>query len=241
MTKPIDEVVYTSNITNKVSILRKSDDRALFIQKYPKKTPQFLFQRLSDISKLSPYATNILYTDSKCNEVGYSFISGSNLSSIECNEFMLSNILSKHEHNELCGFKSLVMNQLDEIRELSINNISSKSYSLIFSSTYWRNIHGDLHPDNIIIDNDGNFHIIDWDLSGEGYVWFDYLCLLTHPYLSINKTSMLEIFSNLMNNIEILDLEKIIHIFIKVKIKHLKRIAINDKEINNIILLYGKG
>lgn len=50
-------------------------------------------------------------------------------------------------------------------------------------------IHGDLHPDNIMVFGD-DVKIIDWDLSGVGYYWFDVLTLLSHPRNNIDTKDM---------------------------------------------------
>jgi len=56
-------------------------------------------------------------------------------------------------------------------------------------------IHGDLHPDNILV-YEGKPFVIDWDLSGDGPVLWDVLTLLTSPYTKIPTETKLQFLQN---------------------------------------------
>ncbi|MBP3088294.1 MFS transporter [Corynebacterium sp. sy017] len=42
-------------------------------------------------------------------------------------------------------------------------------------------VHGDLHPENILVDKAGHYVAVDWDLSHHGSPVYDVLLLLSHP------------------------------------------------------------
>lgn len=83
--------------------------------------------------------------------------------------------------------------------------------------------HGDLHPDNIMVKNNGSFSVIDWDLCQNLPQNFDILTLFTHPDLKLKINERIKFLSNLLN----LSDEKAKHIiqsFLKNKIEHLSNI-----------------
>lgn len=97
-------------------------------------------------------------------------------------------------------------------------------------------IHGDLHPDNILIHN-STPKLIDWDLSGVGPFWFDVLTLLTSPKLSVQLQYRISVFSNLFH-ITDLNAIKIFTEFIIYKIKSLENLSIDNSEIESLIRSY---
>jgi len=55
--------------------------------------------------------------------------------------------------------------------------------------------HGDLNPNNIILNQNGIFFIVDWDLLDVGYTWYDGLVLITHPDLDLNLESRMTLLT----------------------------------------------
>lgn len=60
-------------------------------------------------------------------------------------------------------------------------------------------VHGDLHPDNILLADDGNVCVVDWDLCDYGNIVDDVLALYTSPRLKIDVEQRLEAISKLFN------------------------------------------
>lgn len=76
---------------------------------------------------------------------------------------------------------------------------------------YLGKVHGDLNPHNIIIDdNDSFIHLIDWDLCGWGYYWFDILSIVTHPDLSLSFEQRFELIRNFLSSLTARDCRDVI-------------------------------
>lgn len=55
--------------------------------------------------------------------------------------------------------------------------------------------HGDLHPDNILVAQDGTLMVVDWDLCGPHHAAFDPLTLFTSPQLKISIHDRLKLLT----------------------------------------------
>tara|TARA_B100000989_G_scaffold298893_1_gene290798 strand:+ start:244 stop:1032 length:789 start_codon:yes stop_codon:yes gene_type:complete len=100
-----------------------------------------------------------------------------------------------------------------------------------------RIIHGDLHPENIIIFDDQPF-VVDWDLSGVGYRWFDVLTLITHPHSGLKKDEQSDLFREFISDKDDAPIEEIFTQFLRYKYESLAEIAESFHDYKSIAEAY---
>ncbi len=105
------------------------------------------------------------------------------------------------------------------LRAMSIEE-SSAIWSELTAKRHIRYIHGDLHPDNILVANE-TWLAVDWDEFKVGFWWFDYLTLLTHPDLAIPKDEKIDILSRYFDFFEAHDVLAIAQGFAAFKVRQL--------------------
>jgi hypothetical protein len=58
-------------------------------------------------------------------------------------------------------------------------------------------VHGDLHPDNVIVSSGSEYFVVDWDLSHVGRPLFDALLLFSHPWTPLSTEHRLDLIRRL--------------------------------------------
>lgn len=97
------------------------------------------------------------------------------------------------------------MLEWEYLRSTPLSNLSSerqlealKDLTEVFKARLHDSVqlsHGDLHPDNILVSEDGDLMIVDWDLCGLHSAEFDPLSVFTSPQLKIGSCDRLELLS----------------------------------------------
>lgn len=99
-------------------------------------------------------------------------------------------------------------------------------------------IHGDLHPNNIMLVNDCPF-VIDWDLCGIGPLWYDLFSLLSHPQLYFDKSSRYNLLiKHCKVNLNFEQLDSLFLAFCEFKIQQLTQFAEKDRKFSRLSIKY---
>ena len=107
----------------------------------------------------------------------------------------------------------------------------------MFNDKYWGNIHGDFHPDNILVDEEG-VYVIDWDLAGEGFIWFDYLTLITHPRLRLDLEQRASLFISYFPEFNHNEIIAMFKLFMNHKVLQLEKLVEFDESLLSIVSGY---
>ena len=94
-----------------------------------------------------------------------------------------------------------------------------------------------MHPENIIIFDDQPF-VVDWDLSGVGYRWFDVLTLITHPHSGLKKDEQSDLFREFISDKDDAPIEEIFTQFLRYKYESLAEIAESFHDYKSIAEAY---
>lgn len=193
------------------------NDSIVFIQKYFEYLCEDFKKGLNGIySNIYPAPKIYKITN---NEIYFEYTVGKISSNLNKNkqEIILSKILNNIKNN----IKTISISNTNLYSETLSNAdifIENKDlYSKLCNTKYLSLIHGDLHPDNIIVTCD-NYYVVDWDLFGIGYIWFDVLTLLTSPNLKLNKNQRIYNFIQIFPEFNESEVKLIFNIFIKQKI-----------------------
>ncbi|MGL4210773.1 MAG: aminoglycoside phosphotransferase family protein, partial [Cetobacterium somerae] len=193
------------------------NDSIVFIQKYFECLSEDFKKGLNGIySNIYPAPKIYKITN---NEIYFEYTVGKISSNLNKNkqEIILSKILNNIKNN----IKTISISNTNLYSETLSNTdifIENKDlYSKLCNTKYLSLIHGDLHLDNIIVTSD-NYYVVDWDLFGIGYIWFDVLTLLTSPNLKLNKNQRIYNFIQIFPEFNESEVKLIFNIFIKQKI-----------------------
>lgn len=193
------------------------NDSVVFIQKYLeylskdfKDGLNVIYSNIYPAPKIHKITNNEIYFEYKIGKVS------SNLNKNK-QEIILSKILNNIKNNiKIISISNTnLYSKTLSIGEIFIGN--KNIYSKLCSPKYLSLIHGDLHPDNIIVTSD-SYYVIDWDLLGIGYIWFDVLTLLTSPNIKLNKYQRIHKFIQIFPEFTEAEVKLIFNIFIKQKI-----------------------
>ncbi len=205
----ISIVIYASKkkqviFKSKVGISGKSNEVILskniyfFKQNYPKTiSPNFIDELVTSIPTF-PYPHPRLISSSSENHcITWEALRGQKLTKMKIDAGLIESFISKKKvvNNEklLNVIESTRMPNFDDIFSSTSEALNEK----LKDTRQIEIIHGDLHPDNILLSNN-QLYAIDWDLSGTGYAWFDYLTLLFHPWLILDLSSRYELLNKFL-------------------------------------------
>jgi Ser/Thr protein kinase RdoA (MazF antagonist) len=167
------------------------------------------------------------------NSLTCDYIEGSELKESNEQYKLITLLLNERKESKLFGFKSPSPSIEEIFKELKDNGLLSK----LSDNKYWGNIHGDLHPANILIDEKKAI-VIDWDMAGEGYIWFDYLTLITHPWLKISKAERLELFIKKFSDFNKKESLQLFEYFRQFKAAQLSNFINQDASMKGLVSLY---
>jgi hypothetical protein len=215
-------------LTQKNGIIEKNLSKVSFFQIYPKNVEKERLIQISNIVKLQPYPANELsyFVDSH-GEKG--------LKSSFLGEIHLSDILDPNKQFIICqkllDAASLLQTGLQNALITPEYYIFSPSQRKMLENTNQLSkkciIHGDLHPDNIMIINESPY-VIDWDLCGNGPFWYDLFSLVTHPYLYFDKSKRYKLVSIFCESLSNEQMDDLFFGFCKFKIKQLNEFGKQD-------------
>lgn len=203
--------------SSKENYLNIYNDSVVFIQKYSESLSQDFKDGLSSLySNLYPAPKICKITN---NEIYFEYMVGKISSNLNKNkqEIILYKILNSIKNNMKTTSISNINLYSRTLANVDIFIENKDIYLKLCNSKYLSLIHGDLHPDNIIVKSD-NYYVIDWDLFGIGYIWFDVLTLLTSPNIKLNKNERIYNFIQIFPEFTETEVQLIFNMFIKQKI-----------------------
>lgn len=117
----------------------------------------------------------------------WDFWTGDQGGKVEASQQSLDSYLSFYREKTLLRVKDLLRKFPDLEKECRINGIQAQSLSSLCDSIPWENlaaitparVHGDLHPENILVVDEGGFVLLDWrqDMAGSrdalGDIYYD--------------------------------------------------------------------
>lgn len=165
------------------------------------------------------------------NLISMEYVAGPRLSECDAAQQLriTSHLLSRMVNVSQSARGAAISPDLREIfREKTLQVLSSK-HPLQLTL-----IHGDLHPDNILVRADAPV-VIDWDHSGAGDRIFDALTLITSPLLRIGKKVRLELIASALA-LSDSDAAIILHEF--TTFKHGQLLALNVPELRIMAQAY---
>lgn len=185
-------LLYKSNITGKESKVVCDGNKIYLDQYYPEKERENLLETIKLSNWYANEEKNIIYKGDKI--ISRSLYYGSTLlSDIKINkkvyeycDYILNSLLIKNIDIDVSTYRVAPIPRIEDI--FSSETVIQTMYGISNDCI----IHGDLHPENIII-NDNLVKLVDWDMSGVGYYWFDVLTLLSHPDTSLNTEEVLSL------------------------------------------------
>ncbi|MFM6928171.1 MAG: phosphotransferase [Bdellovibrio sp.] len=96
--------------------------------------------------------------------------------------------------------------------------------NFLSAKEYIRYTHGDLNPSNILIKNDETY-MIDWDMFGKGYFWFDILSLLVHPMTRLTSSERHSLIQEQLPDLSSSSIDELMHKFGQYKVLTLSQIS----------------
>jgi len=221
------------SLTGKENFITQENDKKSFIQKYPEATDKIHFNQLEKVVQMDLYPHPINSICGTKKIVASDYIEGGELRRNDDHLALISNFLDARNDGENAGHYS----STPEVDEIFESNIPENLLNKITDGKYWGNVHGDLHPGNLVLSGD-EIKAIDWDLSGEGYIWFDYLTLLTHPWTRLNSAERLNLFRKKFVEFNETDVKILFDSFRAFKSKQLKKFAKFDSSLNELVNQY---
>ncbi len=227
--------LFAKALTGKRSYLKKIKGNLYYVQAYPEVVVEDgHFDNLNAIlaSTHLPHAV----VESKNNELVTSYLGSSSLKDVSYDEqvkyskWIVAQYVNSESKNEL-GINSVTASIIDDL------NLDPGIKSKLKQEKYWAIVHGDLHPENIMIFND-KVYFIDWDLAGEGWVWYDLLNLLTSPHLKISMAERSEQMQFFLNEFDKDEVESLIRSFLEFKVEQFKEFVQVDKSMVGLLKSY---
>lgn len=226
-------------LTGKKGSVQKRKDELIYIQVYPPSTPIEHLKHLSEVTKLGRYPASPARIFSNAKEQG--------IETLFLGELHLSDVLDSQKQYEICEkllyqsnaclpfnlpkarippaytiFHPELLNLLNQEPQLSQQCI----------------VHGDLHPENIMLINDCPY-VIDWDLCGIGPLWYDLFSLLSHPQLYLDKSNRYKLLIKYYEvNLKHNQLDELFFSFSQFKIHQLTQFAEKDKKFSRLSTKY---
>ncbi|MDH2924640.1 phosphotransferase family enzyme [Nicoletella semolina] len=168
------------------------------------------------------------------------------MDNLEINSFIFINDkpypspnLIRKDYNELVWefIPGLNLSSLGRVEQIDIlNKISILQSDLFDSNDNEMIIHGDLHPDNIIVSNN-TFYMVDWDLAYIGFIINDVYNLYTSPQLHLNYEERVNYIRMITKeNIDVI--QNNINNFVSNKIYELSLLEKNKDHSKNLINAY---
>lgn len=216
----------TGMLTEKLGLIEKNEGRLFYLQVYPKYIGLDYLTRIAKIAEAGRYPSKsivpFIYNE---KQVG--------LRTDYLGDLHLSDIIDPKKQFSIC---QTLLNEYIHKPYPDIEKIESFSETAILNDGLLELlhteerlsvkgiIHGDLNPQNILVQNDLPF-VIDWDLSTEGPFWYDLLSLLTHPHLYFEKEKRIELFLRHVNHMNINEIESLFFAFCQHKVMRLKGLS----------------
>ena len=225
----------TMSLTGKENFIAVKSDERSFIQKYPQDTQTNHFKKLNALKTQDLYPHAMKEINSETKTVSCDFLDGGELRSSENHYEVISNFLDQRQETSGIGFVS----STPDVEDIFEANLDQNLLQRICDEKYWGVIHGDLHPGNLVI-NKNHAIAIDWDLAGEGYIWFDYLTLLTHPWTNLSINERIELFRKKFVEFTETDVKILFDSFRDFKSKQLKGFIEYDPSLSSLVKEYSQ-
>ncbi|PJD96464.1 MAG: hypothetical protein CK425_05690 [Parachlamydia sp.] len=228
----------TSPLTGKKSYASKRDGELFFAQIYPSSTSDQELQDICDIACKSGYPVQKMISFVKVNGV-------KGLETKFLGEIHLSDLLDEDKQYRVC---ERLIDQMKPTHQMSRparmireeHIMPPASLEIIKKDPKLSQtciIHGDLHPGNIMVFDEQPF-VIDWDLCGNGPLWYDLLSLLSHPNLYFSKQKRFKLFLRQCEQLRYEDLDLLFHLFCKFKSNQLKNFARHESKYHELVDSY---
>jgi len=222
-------------LTQKENILVIDGEDIIMKQKYPKWIDVEHFSKLIQILEkpIYPSSTYNINATSFSSETQYlgskSMVNLTPSDQLSCCKRIFENFIERKN----IGYEANIASYDDIFSDFLSSSLKKK----LCSSEMVRVIHGDLHPENIlIVDNEP--YVIDWDLSGIGYRWFDLLTLLTSPYLKFSKKNKINFFKEQFAEFSEEEISLLFEKFCLFKTNQLGDYSKTDKKLYKLSQLY---
>ena len=101
---------------------------------------------------------------------------------------------------------------------------------------YQKFIHGDLHPGNVFAPN----KLIDWDLAGIGWLWYDYLMLLFGPMIDVSFEYRVKKIKDILHELSADEIKELVISFLRYKKIQLRGLGEVSKEMYDVSLGFEK-
>lgn len=228
--------ISAKELTGKRNYLKKIKGNLYYVQIYPEVSEEDgHFDNLDAILSSTHLPHAII--ESKGNELVASYLGSSSLKDvgyddqIKYSKWIVVEYMKCNVQKTELGINSITSSVIDEM------NLNPRIKSKLGQEKYWSIVHGDLHPENIMIFNEKAF-FIDWDLAGEGWVWYDLLNLLTSPYLKMSMEERCEQVQFFLSDFEKEEVENVLSSFLEFKVEQFKEFIQVDESMIELLKSY---
>ena len=228
--------ISSKELTGKKNYLKKIKGKLYYVQVYPDVVMEDgHFDNLDAVLSSTHLPHAII--ESKGNELVASYLGSSSLKDacyneqIQYSKWIVAEYMKSNVQKSELGINSITASVIDDM------NLDSSVKSKLAQEKYWSIVHGDLHPENIMIFND-KVYFIDWDLAGEGWIWYDLLNLLTSPYLKISIEERCEEIQFFLDDFEKNEVESLLISFLEFKVEQFREFIQVDGSMNELLRSY---
>lgn len=211
----LDSVSSVSGKMNFVGTLGKQD---CIKQIYPEwaELPNVDFIRSSNAGLKIP-----LVVSQNINEICWQWIDGKTLSNLGGSQYEIAKaVLGSLWKDQVNSEDHEYLNGRDFLLFLE----DSKLVEFLDEKKHIRYTHGDLNPSNIVVKSSEPY-LIDWDMFGKGYFWFDILSLVVHPLMKLTKDERQNLIQEQLPDLSSSSIEELVRRFVQYKTITLSQIV----------------
>lgn len=207
-----------SSASGKMNFIGTIGKQACIKQIYPEwaQLPNVDFIRSSNADIKIPQMVSL-----KNNEVCWQWIDGKTMANLENSQYEVAKAVIQNLWKETVqSEENEYLNGRDFLLFLEDNSLSI----FLSAKDYIRYTHGDLNPSNVLIKNDETY-MIDWDMFGKGYFWFDILSLLVHPMMRLTPSERRRLIQEQLPDLSLSSIDELVRKFVQYKVLTLSQIS----------------